>query len=67
MTENWTFEYVKCFSCSRVLQADELIEMNTNMVKINEQNIDFDDLLFETCSTKVSKSKHVENLIAMIT
>lgn len=47
-------QYFKCFFCMKNFNYVDLIDMNTNSVLINEENIEFRDLVLDVCSLIVS-------------
>lgn len=46
----------KCFCCSKNLNVEQLIELNTNSVLIGDEKIEFRDLLLDVCLVPVSLS-----------
>lgn len=65
--ERLTLAFFKCFFCCKNYNKLQLIEMNQNTVMINEEEIDYSDLIFDVSLFQVCLLfKFLENLPILI-
>lgn len=45
--------FLNCFSCTKTINIDDLIELTTNSLLIGDRTIDFSDLILDVCMHEV--------------
>lgn len=46
--------FLNCYFCSKTLNIEELIEMNTNSLFIGSETVDFCEIILDVCFFKVN-------------